>query len=137
MAYGPLPDTVPTARARTRVVLQEWGPALDGLVDATLLVVSELVSNAVATSRALSDMRPVRLWLCSDLVRVLAQVGDESPARPVRVTPDPGTEHGRGLLVVQAFSSAWGWFPASGHGLAKVVWADIGGRGGPPEGSVP
>jgi len=125
MTYGPLPDTVPTARTRTKVVLREWDCAPADRAADILTVVSELASNAVRASAALPGSRPVRVWVCSDLARVLVQVGDESLAQPVRVLPGPEAEHGRGLLVVQAFSSAWGWFPATAHGLAKIVWAEL------------
>jgi anti-sigma regulatory factor (Ser/Thr protein kinase) len=125
MAYGPLPDSVPTARGRTKAVLLEWGAARDGLDD-ILLVVTELVTNAVNASRALPGSRPVRVWVCFDAAaRLLIEVGDESLAQPVRVPRSDDALSGRGLHVVDDLSSGWGWFPATGHGLAKVVWADI------------
>ncbi|HEY5988364.1 MAG TPA: ATP-binding protein, partial [Streptosporangiaceae bacterium] len=124
MDYGPLPDTVPTARARTKVVLREWGPRFDPVADDTLLVVTELVSNAVTASRALVAARPVRLWLRSNWARVLVLVGDESPAPPLLFAPGVDAEHGRGLSVVTKLSSGWGWYPATSYGLAKVVWAE-------------
>jgi hypothetical protein len=126
LEYGPLPGSVPTARARTKIVLREWGPTLAGLVDDTLLVVSELVGNAVAASRVLSGMRPVRLWLRSDWAQVLVMVGDESQRPPLRLSPSLDAEHGRGLMAVEGISRQWGWYPAVSGGLAKVVWAEIG-----------
>jgi serine/threonine-protein kinase RsbW len=123
MVYGPIPDTVPTARARTKVVLQEWGPSLDPVADDTLLVVTELVSNAVTASRGLVAVRPVRVWLRSDRARMLVLVGDESPAPPLHLPPRADAEHGRGLLVVGRLSHSWGWYPATSYGLAKVAWA--------------
>jgi anti-sigma regulatory factor (Ser/Thr protein kinase) len=125
MTYGPLPDTVPTARTRTKVILREWGPGLDLITQDTLQVVTELVSNAVTASRALVAVPPVRLWLRSDGARVLVQVGDQSPAPPLWRASGVDAEHGRGLLVVQQLSSNWGWYPATSHGLAKVAWAEI------------
>jgi hypothetical protein len=125
MAYGPLTDTVPTARARTKVVLQEWGLRFDPVADDTLLVVTELVSNAVTASRALAVVRPVRLWLRSNGTRVLVLVGDESAAPPLRLAPGVDGEHGRGLAVVEQLSDCWGWYPATSYGLAKVTWAEL------------
>jgi hypothetical protein len=127
LEYGPLLDSVPTARARTKAVLHEWGPTLADLVDDTLLVVSELVGNAVTASRTLSDVRPLRLWLRSDWASVLVMVGDESPRSPLRLVPSLDAEHGRGLVAVEGVSSRWGWYPATSYGLAKVVWALVGG----------
>lgn len=126
LEYGPLPGSVPTARARTRIVLREWGPTLASLVDDTLLVVSELIGNAVTATRALNGMRPVRLWLQSDWAQVLVMVGDESPHPPLRLSPSLDAEHGRGLMAVEGISRIWGWYPAMSDGLAKVVWAEIG-----------
>src|SRR5579859_5585947 len=63
---GPLPGAVPCARAHTQMVLWEWGHA-DLRYDAGL-VVTELVTNAVAASRDLWPrlLAPVRLWLATD-----------------------------------------------------------------------
>jgi anti-sigma regulatory factor (Ser/Thr protein kinase) len=129
VAYGPLADSVSTARTRTRVILHEWGPTLAELVDDTLLVVSELVGNAVTASRAMSEKPPVRLWLQSDWSRILVMVGDESSRPPLRLAPSLDAEHGRGLMTVEGVSSGWGWYPTTTNLLAKVVWALIGGYG--------
>jgi anti-sigma regulatory factor (Ser/Thr protein kinase) len=126
VAYGPLLDSVPTARTRTKVILQEWGPTLAELIDDTLLVVSELVGNAVTASCAMTEKPPVRLWLLSDWSRVLVLVGDESPRLPLRLTPSLHTEHGRGLMTVEGISSSWGWYPTTSNRLTKIVWALIG-----------
>lgn len=125
-AYGPLRDTVPTARARTKAVLAEWDitPG-DLLLGDIAVVVSELVSNAVMASRALPGSAEVRMWLCCDGVRLLVEVGDHSPDRPMFVPPSDEALSGRGLHVVAGLSNGgWGWFPATTHGLAKVVWAE-------------
>lgn len=124
MSYGALLDTVPVARARTKAVLREWGRAPAGLDD-ILLVVTELVSNAVAASRVLPQAGPVRVWVCCDGTRVQVQVGDDSPAPPVCVPPSVDALGGRGLMVVAGLSCDWGWFPRVGPGLAKVVWAEL------------
>jgi anti-sigma regulatory factor (Ser/Thr protein kinase) len=124
LPFGPLRDSVPTARIHPEAVLREWGLRRAALAD-ILTVMSELVSNAVQASAALPQARPLRVWTSSDGARVLIQAGDESPARPVIAAPDVEAEHGRGLLVAQALSSAWAWFPATSHSVAKVVWADL------------
>jgi hypothetical protein len=123
MAFGPLLDSVPTARHWTGALLREWG-MLPGAADA-LIVVTELISNAVHASLALPSAADVRLWLCSGQHRILLQAGDHSAIPPTRVNPAPGSEHGRGLLAVQALSATWGWFPATTHGLAKIVWSEL------------
>jgi hypothetical protein len=125
MAYGPLLGSVPTARARTMAVLREWDAVPEEAVSDVLIVVSELVSNGVQASLVLPLPRLVQVWVCCDGVRVLVQAGDESPAQPVCVPPGEDALSGRGLIVVAALSDRWGWFPASSHGLAKIVWAEI------------
>jgi hypothetical protein len=43
----------------------------------------------------------------------------------VRLNLEPDAEGGRGLTLVEALSSRWGWHPASSTGLVKkVVWAE-------------
>ncbi len=70
------------------------------------LIVSELVSNAVAASRALDGGPfPVRFWLLSDRKRVLIVVWDASPIPPARLDPADDAEDGRGLMLVDALSA--------------------------------
>ena len=59
--FGALPGAVPCARLHARLVLAEWG--LTGLSEQAELVVSELMTNAVAASRSLDWVTPVRLWM--------------------------------------------------------------------------
>jgi anti-sigma regulatory factor (Ser/Thr protein kinase) len=128
LPLGALDGAVPSARLHTRHVLREWG--LAALSDSAELVVSELATNGVQASRALAHTS-IRLWLASDLAQVLICVWDANPQPPVPVDAAEHADHGRGLLLVEAVSAQWGWFPAepgspwaSGpHG--KVVWALI------------
>lgn len=71
-------------------------------------------------------MPPVRLWLASCPDLVLVMVGDASERPPVYLDPGPDADSGRGLRLVQAMSSRWGWYPTVGAGLAKVIWAEWG-----------
>ena len=114
---------VPSARAHLRQLLGEWDQAEIG-PDASM-VVSELVSNAIVASAGLRPtVAPVLMWLGSDSRCVLVAVADASPRPPMRLNLEPDAEGGRGLTLVEAFSSRWGWHPASIAGLAKVVWAE-------------
>jgi len=114
---------VPSARAHVQQLLWEWGQAELGQ-DAGV-VVSELVTNAVMWS---AELRPavtsVLVWLGSDSRFVLVAVADASPRPPMRLELDPDAEGGRGLALVEAFSSRWGWHPTTMVGLVKVVWAE-------------
>ncbi len=123
ITLGALEGAVPSARAHVTQLLWEWGRAELGQ-DAGV-VVSELVTNSLMASADLRPaVAPVRVWLGSDTRCVLVAVADASPQAPVRLNLDPDAEGGRGLALVEAFSSRWGWHPTTTAGLVKVVWAE-------------
>jgi anti-sigma regulatory factor (Ser/Thr protein kinase) len=101
----------------------EWG--MSALADATKVIVSEMVANAVAASRALDDGPfPVRFWLLSDRKRLLIVVWDACLLPPARLDPADDAEAGRGLMLVEAFSTQWDWYPSVWDGIeGKAVWA--------------
>jgi anti-sigma regulatory factor (Ser/Thr protein kinase) len=128
LELGALPGAVPSARLHARQVLWEWG--LAGLADSTELLVSELVTNAVRASREATGAGSVRLWLLADTARVVIVVWDGSPQPPAPVDAGDDAESGRGLLLVDALSSGWGYYhPSESYG-GKLVWAQV----GPPTG---
>lgn len=123
MTFGALEGAVPSARARLRQLLWEWRQAELG-EDASV-VVSELVTNAVRASAGLGPMvAPVLVWLGSDGHCVLVAVADASTQPLVRLNMGPDADGGRGLALVEALSSRWGWHPVTNAGLMKVVWAE-------------
>jgi anti-sigma regulatory factor (Ser/Thr protein kinase) len=128
LELGALDGAVPSARLHARHVLREWG--LAALNDDAELVVSELVTNGVQASRAMTHAA-IRLWLASDRAQVVVCVWDASPQPPVRMDAAGDAEHGRGLLLVEAVSEQWGWFPAeraspwAGCHHGKAVWAVV------------
>lgn len=116
----PLPGAVPCARLHTRLVLAEWG--LAGLTEQAEIVVSELITNAVAAAQSLDWMPPVRLWLLSDNTRVLIAAWDANPRLPVRSRADELAESGRGLLLVESLAREWDAYATPQYG-GKVVRA--------------
>ncbi len=120
LELGALPGAVPCARLHARQVLWEWGLAT--LSEHVELLVTELTSNSVTASRSLLRDSPVRLWLLSDGKRVLILVHDANPKPPVPATAGDEDENGRGLLLVEAMSDQWSWYPLQETG-GKVVWA--------------
>ncbi|GGP85568.1 SpoIIE family protein phosphatase [Streptomyces sindenensis] len=111
-----LPDAVMHARRFTSRTLRDW--AVTEEADSVLLVVSELVTNAVAHTQG--EVR-LALTLTGDRLRVA--VNDASPRAPVKTeNVDWEATGGRGLLLVAAMSAAWGSVPLSG---GKQVWCDI------------
>lgn len=132
LELGALPGAVPCARLHAKHVLWEWG--LEEFSDSVELVVSELVTNAVAASAGLTESRyrgrwrpgvpPVRLWVCSDKARVLVQVWDGDDRMPEAQGVDLLAESGRGLLLVESLSEGWGAYRPEGAS-GKMVWAII------------
>ncbi|MFJ9864004.1 SpoIIE family protein phosphatase [Streptomyces sp. NPDC101165] len=112
-----VPEAVRHARRFTRRTLRTWGVS-SGTMDAALLVVSELVTNALVHTDG-----QVRLDLSLVNHRLRLAVADTSPRSPVKNT-NVGWEAtgGRGILLVEAVSENWGTVPVSG---GKQVWADL------------
>src|SRR5438477_42355 len=96
LMFSALADAVPLARAHLRQLLSGWGrPELSP--DAGV-VVSELVTNAVASSAGLGlPAAPVLVWLGSDGHCLLLAVADVSPRPPGRLDVRPDAVGGRGL----------------------------------------
>ncbi|MGW4648115.1 ATP-binding protein [Kitasatospora sp. NPDC004289] len=112
------PRSASLARQLVRVTLTCWG--VDGLVDDALLVVSELVGNAVKTGCQLEmTVRVIRLTAVS--VRV--SVTDGCRVLPVRIEADGGEESGRGVDLVHMLTQGrWGVVPEA---FGKTVHADL------------
>jgi anti-sigma regulatory factor (Ser/Thr protein kinase) len=115
-----LTGSVPCARYHARQMLREWG--LTGLTETAGLVVSELVTNAVAATWLCDRGLPVRMWLMSDAASVLILVWDVSPHAPLLVCPGDDAEAGRGISIVNAVSASWDWYPVPDT-AGKVVRA--------------
>jgi anti-sigma regulatory factor (Ser/Thr protein kinase) len=104
------------ARAVARRVLPRW--RLASLVEPVLLVVSELVGNAVRHGRP-----PVNLRLRKTGEGVRVDVHDEDATAPIPVTDAGEAESGRGLLLIDALAAESGVEHIAGDG--KVVWARV------------
>jgi anti-sigma regulatory factor (Ser/Thr protein kinase) len=143
-----LPSAAFWARRHTEEMLRNWG--LPAAAEMAVLVVSELVANAVKATaggldeseRRLYDRKPnalpyervaalgtVRLTVSCDRTRILVEVWDGGDGVPVRASPADDAESGRGLLLVDSLSTRWGWYPvpdgdsAAPQGRGKVTWA--------------
>ncbi|MFG2431031.1 ATP-binding protein [Streptomyces sp. NPDC048590] len=114
------PESVAGARRLTRARLAEWRLTGD-THDAAVLIVSELVTNAVVhtmSSRVVCELR-------CDAARLRIAVQDQGhqPGGP-RLTRNAEGEHGRGLLLVDSMSAAWGSTDAGNHS-GRIVWAEL------------
>jgi len=103
-------------RVQLRHLASLWALPED-CVDALVMIVNELVCNAIDHARTMCE---VTVRNSRTLVRVL--VTDDSPLPP-RIPPhDVTAPRGRGLQMVKALASRWGW-TARHHG--KTVWAVV------------
>ena len=117
----PLPAdrTAPAvARERTRTALRGW--RLPTLLEPLLLVVSELVGNAVRHGRP-----PVAMLLRRTGSSVRVEVHDEDATAPALGAglPADDAESGRGGYLVEAVAQDVGVDQVPGDG--KVVWATV------------
>jgi anti-sigma regulatory factor (Ser/Thr protein kinase) len=113
------PSAVCCARSLAKSVVLEWGRP--DLADTAELLVSELVTNAIAASAALPGP-VVRLWLAAESGSIIIRVWDASPAIPKRRISGPDCEDGWGLILVESLSKQWGTCPEP---TGKVVWVQI------------
>jgi DNA-binding NarL/FixJ family response regulator len=103
------------ARRFVKRALERWGAR--GEVELVELLVSELVTNSIVHAR--SDVE-VSVGVSSRFVRVA--VFDSSLEPPARKEIRPDAESGRGLLMLDALSSAWGIEFTPG---GKSVWFEV------------
>ena len=115
-ALVPGPTAVAQARQEVR---RRCGPLVPPPVLEQLdLVVSEIVSNAVRHGGS----GQVELHVEVQPREVRVGVSDAAAGRPVVREAGPDEEHGRGVLLVQELSSAWG---VLAEPPGKQVWASI------------
>jgi Histidine kinase-like ATPase domain len=103
-----------------RLAVQEFceQQRVDGDGDAAQLVASELVTNAVVHARTELDLT---LRLLAPLLHIAVRDTGPGQARIADIV-DESSPTGRGLLLVDALSTAWGnLIPNTG----KVVWATV------------
>jgi hypothetical protein len=150
-----VPSAVRIARHWTADQLAAAGPgkAADAdLVDSAVLVVSELVTNAIRAvqhSPAPGTPQPGSFTLAGRILSFADLGGSSLAAPPPRVclvivryaalvrievydsslvplpparAGDDDDESGRGLTVVAALAQAWGWQPRR---VGKVVWCEL------------
>ena len=120
-----LPSAVPWARRVLRHMLHEW--QLESIADPAALLVAELVANAVEASaihvgRAHGKLPMIGLAIRLTAASLVLEVWDASPLRPVRHGADIASDHGRGLLLVDALADSWGHRAADG---GKIVWCEV------------
>jgi DNA-binding response OmpR family regulator len=104
------------ARAFVTTWCAQWG--CDEFVDNALIIVSELVSNAVTHASSECDVRLTRTH-----AGLRIEIEDSGSGSPDLIAPVDDDEHGRGLLIVSALSTAWGVEASAVN--RKRIWADL------------
>ncbi|NUS12647.1 MAG: ATP-binding protein [Streptomyces sp.] len=119
-------SSVPQVRHGVRTLVADLGvPIDDDILYGLLLIVSELVTNAVKHAAVLSPELGVEVAVGADWIRVAVE--DQHPYRPKALETDHGRTGGRGLLLVKTITAEAGGScdvaqTASG---GKVVWAAV------------
>ncbi|MEE1940828.1 ATP-binding protein [Streptomyces sp. TRM 70361] len=113
------------ARRRLRGLLGRRGVG-EGIRDTAVLVVSELFTNVVVHTDSESVACEVREERAAGggESSVHIEVCGHAPGRPDPCARLPEEEHGRGLLLVEAVSTAWG-IRDGGPGRGWSVWARL------------
>ncbi|WP_246561690.1 ATP-binding protein [Streptomyces roseirectus] len=106
------------ARAVVRGQLRGW--RLEGVSDVAVLLVSELVTNALRYADGPIGLRLSRPAVLGDVL--LVEVSDPLPDPPRERTARPDDENGRGLLLLAAAANRWGTRPDA---VGKTVWFEL------------
>jgi anti-sigma regulatory factor (Ser/Thr protein kinase) len=114
------PESAGLARQLARDFLGEAHPDAETVV----LIVSELVTNAVIHSRSGLPGGNLTISLCTGEDGVFVQVRDDGGPSGQWETTAPGlaAEHGYGLLLVDALADSWGT-ACDRHG--RVTWCRV------------
>ncbi|MDA0635174.1 ATP-binding protein [Nonomuraea sp. MCN248] len=123
------PLSVSLARKHVAHVLRKWGR--EPLIDDAELVISELVTNGIEASDPSEEevavygplagaYRRVRVGLHQTDAGIVLEVWDCSRRPPKLRCPEAEALSGRGLYMVNAVATSWGYrWPRTG---GKVVW---------------
>jgi anti-sigma regulatory factor (Ser/Thr protein kinase) len=123
------PVTPSWARRHAQAVLGAW-QLPPGTIETAVLLISELVTNAVAATAALApgapaaNVAPITQTLRLRPGRIVIEVTDPDPSPPVPERAGPDAESGRGLMIIDMLSKEWSYFcpPSSG---GKTVYCVI------------
>lgn len=119
LCLTPLPKSVSEARSLTKAALAVWHVP-DDAVDTTVLIVSELVTNAI---RHCDSRHLLQLRVIDNGGSLLVEVDDPNTRHPRPMIAPPDAEGGRGLQLVRAVATEFGARGRRPNG--KTVWATV------------
>jgi hypothetical protein len=112
-------------RTSVHTVRRAASATLRELAETAALLTSEAATNAVTATTLAGCVQPITLygeWLAHGRLRIHVQ--DGAPGVPHVVAPADEAEHGRGLQLISALSTRYG-FCADGPGPGKSVWFQL------------
>lgn len=113
-----LPASLTSGHAARMFLADRLGAwKLDHLLDTTLLLTTELVTNAVVHARS-----PVSVTVRRALDRLRVEVADIGGGALKLREVDQDSLGGRGLMLIEALSTAWG---TSAFETGKLVWFEL------------
>ncbi|MFF0310618.1 SpoIIE family protein phosphatase [Streptosporangium sp. NPDC004379] len=113
LTLTPDPRSAAQARRLVRATLSEW--RLDPIADATELMISELVTNAIKHGSGIVEVRLLRG------PSLVCEVADRSPLPPVMREAGSDDDTGRGLHLINWLAHRWGTRPTPD---GKIVWVE-------------
>ncbi|MER7960085.1 ATP-binding protein [Streptomyces sp. NPDC096030] len=97
------------------------GSAAGECAETTMLIVSELVTNAARHSHGPQTMR-----ICWDGPALTLEVDDDTPAAPrIRPASERGETGGFGMDLIDQLAHSWGTRPRPGGRTGKTVYVTI------------
>ena len=115
------PASVSVARQHVTDDLVAAGIFCGTICDA-VLVVSELLSNAILHARPREDAQLLVTWLLDGAVLEVAVSDGGGPTRPRQAHPSVSSLGGRGLGIVEHLATAWG---VRDDPDGQTVWASL------------
>ncbi|MEU7058890.1 ATP-binding protein [Streptomyces sp. NPDC046197] len=119
------PDPAEVGRARKWARSRLAGSGIEAdeaLAETLILLVSELVTNAVVHTGCPAVLRLSLPGAAAEAATVRLEVADNSTRAPVpRCVGDDATG-GRGLALVDGLADRWGW---SLEGAGKRIWCEL------------
>lgn len=123
---APAEPSVPQVRHAVRdLIRRQQAPVSEDVMQALLLILSELVTNGIRHAALLTPEIGVEVTLRNGWVRLAVE--DGHPYRPKALEADPDQQHtgGRGLLLVKTLTleagGECGVAPTATGG--KIIWA--------------
>lgn len=115
------PSSVGVARRALGADLRAHGTP-EGVIADAILVLSELLSNAIRHGRPLPGGQVEVSWTLRGGTLEIAVTDSGGPTRPEPSLPPPSAVGGRGLSIVERLSRRWG-VRVAGEGV--TVWAQL------------